>query len=110
MVQNFCPEQSFSAIAINEGTLQQAIVLRQAIQAVRDSRTDITSQVMDLNSGSMSREEASTSNTALVFYYLYNIHLSLSSALYEFIIPIAVILSVPFVIGRGVSFLRKCLI
>ena len=94
----------FSAITVN-GTPAAGYSSGQAIQAVREVAEQTLPAGYGFEFGGMSREEASTGNTAALVFIICIIFIYLIlCALYESLfIPIAVILSVPF--GLAGSFL-----
>ncbi len=94
----------FSAIAVN-GEAANGYSSGQAIQAVREVAQEVLPAGYGFEFGGMSREEASTGNTAAIVFIICVVFIYLIlCALYESLfIPLAVILSVPF--GLAGSFL-----
>lgn len=94
----------FSAIAVN-GVPAEGYSSGQAIQAIREVAAETLPAGYGFEFGGMSREEASTGNTAALVFAICVVFIYLIlCALYESLfIPFAVILSVPF--GLAGSFL-----
>ncbi len=94
----------FSAISVN-GVPADGYSSGQAIKAVQEVAKEVLPAGYGFEFGGMSREEASTTNTAAIVFVICVIFIYLIlCALYESVfIPLAVILSVPF--GLAGSFL-----
>ena len=97
----------FSSITVN-GTPATGYSSGQAIAAVREVAAETLPAGYGFEFGGMSREEASTGNTAVLVFAICVVFIYLIlCALYESLfIPIAVILSVPFGLAGSFLFAR----
>lgn len=97
----------FSAISIN-GSPADGYSSGQAIQAIREVATETLPEGYGYEFGGMSREEASSGNTATLVFFICIVFIYLIlCALYESLfIPLAVILSVPFGLAGSFLFAR----
>ena len=97
----------FTAISIN-GNAAEGYSSGQAIQAVREVAEEVLPAGYGYEFGGMSREEANTGNSVAVIFAICIVFIYLIlCALYEsFLIPIVIILSVPFGLAGSFLFAR----
>ena len=97
----------FTAISIN-GNAAEGYSSGQAIQAVREVAEDVLPAGYGYEFGGMSREEANTGNSVAVIFAICIVFIYLIlCALYEsFLIPVVIILSVPFGLAGSFLFAR----
>lgn len=97
----------FTAISIN-GNAAEGYSSGQAIQAVREVASEVLPAGYGYEFGGMSREEANTGSSVAVIFAICIIFIYLIlCALYEsFLIPVVIILSVPFGLAGSFLFAR----